>query len=460
MKPLATGLVVLISMLTPLALGSNRALLWSINAILVAIVLALVAGSLITEGKRQAPVKLSPVAFPMLMLVIVVIWLGVQMMPFGTAFASHPAWQLAGDALQLPVDGMITVNPLETQWSMIKWLTAGGFFLSVYCLARDREYAGIMLHGFVAAVVVNTVYGLVMRVLSIDKVLWFENVQAGVLTGGFLNANSAAMHIGMGLICVLTLLAYRLQRIGRESDYRSVRSHIHAYAGAFGGLPGLYIVVLLVLFICLFVTGSRGGIVFTIAGLFAGLFCFWARARRRVGMNGGAFLLLSIGLIVAVLALMELSGARFIQRVDRDGFTDSSRIDVYMQSLLAIRDHLLTGSGGGTFQDVYPMYRNDITRASVWDKAHNDYVELFLGLGVPVALMALAGLFAVVAGCARGIFERRRDYVYPIAAVSCAAYVALHSFFDFGIQMQANALAFALILGVGLAQSSSGARGQ
>jgi hypothetical protein len=51
------------------------------------------------------------------------------------------------------------------------------------------------------------------------------------------------------------------------------------------------------------------------------------------------------------------------------------------------------------------MYRSDISRASVWDKAHNDYAELFIGLGVPVALIALGGMIAIVARCVRGVFK-------------------------------------------------------
>jgi hypothetical protein len=70
-----------------------------------------------------------------------------------------------------------------------------------------------------------------------------------------------------------------------------------------------------------------------------------------------------------------------------------------------------------------------------------------------VALIALGGMIAIVARCVRGVFKRRRDYIYSLIAVSASSYVALHSFFDFGIQMQANALAFAVILGVGMAQA-------
>lgn len=175
-----------------------------------------------------------------------------------------------------------------------------------------------------------------------------------------------------------------------------------------------------------------------------------------MGMGGGTFVTLALMLVIAIVVLLELSGARFVDQMARQGLEDSSRLEVYRQSSLAIIDYLLVGSGGGTFQDVYPMYRTDISRNYVWDKAHNDYAEMFIGLGVPVALIALSGFIVILARCVHGVFKRRRDYVYSIVAVSASSYVALHSFFDFGIQMQANALVFAVILGVGVGQSFQG----
>lgn len=112
------------------------------------------------------------------------------------------------------------------------------------------------------------------------------------------------------------------------------------------------------------------------------------------------------------------------------------------------------GSGLGTFQDVFPAYRLE-TGNLIWDKAHNDYLELVLGLGLPAALVMVLGLGLLVLQALNGFYSRRRDGQFAAAAVAVSVQIALHSAVDFSLQIQANTLAFALILGVGLAQSTS-----
>jgi hypothetical protein len=54
-----------------------------------------------------------------------------------------------------------------------------------------------------------------------------------------------------------------------------------------------------------------------------------------------------------------------------------------------------------------------------------------------------------------GFFARRRDSHYAAIAAAACVLIGLHSLVDFSLQIQANALAFALLLGLGLAQSWS-----
>jgi O-antigen ligase len=110
----------------------------------------------------------------------------------------------------------------------------------------------------------------------------------------------------------------------------------------------------------------------------------------------------------------------------------------------------------GTFQDVFPAYRLEITPGrQVWDKAHNDYLELILGLGVPAAAMVLRGLLLVAWRLLRGFLARRRDQHFAAIAFGACLLAGLHSMVDFSLQIQANTLTFALLLGLGLAQSIS-----
>ena len=105
---------------------------------------------------------------------------------------------------------------------------------------------------------------------------------------------------------------------------------------------------------------------------------------------------------------------------------------------------------------MFPAYRLEIAPGrQVWAKAHNGYLELVLGLGMPAASLVLLGLILVAWKLLRGAFARRRDAHYAAIAFCACVLVGLHSLVDFSLQIQANALVFALLLGLGLAQSVS-----
>ena len=48
---------------------------------------------------------------------------------------------------------------------------------------------------------------------------------------------------------------------------------------------------------------------------------------------------------------------------------------------------------------------------------------------------------------------RRRNRIYPVAALGATAVIAFHSAFDFSLQIPAIALTYAVILGLGVSQS-------
>jgi len=89
----------------------------------------------------------------------------------------------------------------------------------------------------------------------------------------------------------------------------------------------------------------------------------------------------------------------------------------------------------------------------IMDKAHNDYLELAAGWGLPATLAWWGAFVWLVAICWRGFFYRRHDRVYPALAVAASILVAIHSLFDFSLQMPAISLTYAAILGVGIAQA-------
>jgi O-antigen ligase len=102
------------------------------------------------------------------------------------------------------------------------------------------------------------------------------------------------------------------------------------------------------------------------------------------------------------------------------------------------------------------MYRDSsVSTFEVWDKAHNTYLEVWLGLGVVFGTALMASLAWLVLRCFIGAVKRRRDSTPAIVAAAAALVVGTHSLVDFSLQIEGIAITFMALLGAGVAQSES-----
>lgn len=116
---------------------------------------------------------------------------------------------------------------------------------------------------------------------------------------------------------------------------------------------------------------------------------------------------------------------------------------ILKDSLRLIARKPLTGWGLGTYPMVFPQFRSFYTSLFV-NHAHDDYVELIAETGVIGA--AAIGWFLLAlyrAGLRKAATQQSRviDAMTLAALTSCTAIVA-HSFWDFNLQIPANAALF------------------
>jgi O-antigen ligase len=130
---------------------------------------------------------------------------------------------------------------------------------------------------------------------------------------------------------------------------------------------------------------SRGGILVMV--LLATLFLYLLAFPRRYKFLGAGLLLLFVGIYGGVIGFAEV--------IDRFGtFYESAlyRFDLWRKSLDMLWDHVVTGIGMGSYEFLSPAYLQDVP-SSVWfDRAHNEYVELTIELGLPAMLLLVAWL--------------------------------------------------------------------
>jgi O-antigen ligase len=233
---------------------------------------------------------------------------------------------------------------------------------------------------------------------------------------------------------------------------RSLASQSASFIAATAGPAGAWVAAAFVLAMALVLTGSRGGILASTAGVLA-----WAV----LGLMRGRSVRAGIGVLIALVAVgcaILTFGDLLAERLLQEGLRASDRLAVYRLTLVSILDLPWTGFGYGTFKTVFPMYRDaSLSFFGIWDKAHNTYLEIIQGLGIPMATLYFVMLSILVARCAYAALVRQRGATAPLVATSATVIVVLHSFVDFSMQIQAVALTWTALLAAGNAQFWSSA---
>ena len=378
---------------------------------------------------------------------LALLWAIFQSVDFSPASLHHPLWRSAADALGSPRRGAISLDPMASRESILRIAAYAGIFWLAFQLGRDPKRARSMFGAVALACAGYALYGLAVEFSDTRSILWFEKTAyEDVVTATFVNRNSFATYAGLGLLCTTVMLWDRLVRPGdkafpsREQLRRLIGDRLPRNALLLGAWPVLAVALLL--------SESRAGTAVTVLAL---LVLFSTLAARR-GASARALILFAFALMLAGSALLELSGEGIERRLWATESAWEERRDIYEQTGRAIRDAPVLGTGLGTFASVYRLYGTGRVGPGV-NRAHNDYLEMALELGVPAALCFFLTLFALAIQCARGAFARRRDSVLPALGFAACILVGAHALVDFSMQLPAIAATFALILGAATAQS-------
>lgn len=305
-----------------------------------------------------------------------------------------------------------------------------GFAAALQCLRgseRLRQFAWFMAaFGFGVALL-----ALAQHFTSPDKLYWYRTPsQGGAIFGPYVNRNHYAGL--MEMIIPFAVIGFLVPYMRKE------KRTLMLFAAA---LMGSSLVLSL----------SRGGLIsLAVELVFLGAVIALGSRYRRAAFGIAALVVPVVGLV------FWLSSNNALQRFTT--MDDWMRLAIARDGLQIFREHLILGTGLGTFPTIYPQYRSFSTDLFV-NQAHNDLVQLMAEMGLPGLLLVLWFLWVVYK---RGLAKARTWMTSWKGAASLAALAGVtgmlvHSLLDFNLRIPANALFFCILCGVAAVQERESA---
>ena len=436
LNAITAGAILVFLLLTPIPLGSNRPAFWMIWSTVVGC-MAFIYGAALAWLRVQPRFHLGQFSPEIVGLLTLCAFIVVQMLPLAGWF---PDLVLGNNAAGVS-PRTLSLDPGSSRLVLIQFFTFGLLLFLAVQIAANRRRARRMLMGILVIIAAFAVIGLLSLTQWGDTLLGFEKqVYQGYATGTFINRNSFATFLAVGLTLGAALLV------------ETVAERKGGTIGQFLGRFGLVIGCIIVIAAALLATGSRLGTVAGLAGaataVVLGVLMF-----RGIGKAGviSVILLLAIGAV----ALVAMFGATLVERLVLTPGVDQTRVEAHRLIWAAILERPWFGYGAGSFPTAFQLFQAPPLSAEfVWNNSHSTYLALWFELGliagtIPLLIVGLLGVRA--ARSARDPSSTATS----IAAIGTIVVFAVHSLLDFSAEIEANAFLFTVILALGAAGGAS-----
>jgi O-antigen ligase len=289
--------------------------------------------------------------------------------------------------------------------------------------------------------------------LAHNKIFWLKELShGGTPMGPYVNRNHYAGLMEMIFPLVLSMFFVFRPRLTKLSLKRKIAdffNHKRINQHLFYGTAAILIATSILLSL------SRGGILSLSISMiiFSALILFKAKQKKT-----GFF----IGFIVIVILLLTGTSGwdaifkRFENIQNQSGLIYDDRLIIWEDSIKIFRDFPLVGTGTGTFEKIYPLYRS-FPGNDILEHAHNDFLEFFCTGGVVLPVLMGWCLFSILYS-AGGSFIKRREWYSVLLFSGCITSISailLHSLVDFNMQVGANGLYFFFVLALAVSAANT-----
>jgi O-antigen ligase len=317
-----------------------------------------------------------------------------------------------------------TVYHHETVTQFLNYVAYGLIFLIATDLFRNEREARLLCLTLAVLGFGLAFLGSVQQFTSPGKLYWVRTPQqSGPIFGPYVNRNHYAG--AMELLFPFAVL-------GSLKPGPSLGKRVML------GFAALLMIA--TVFLC----ASRGGFVCVVLqAVLLSAMLLWRS--RRVGLT----LSLTLLFIVTAAFGIWLGSDQLLGRLGQIG-SDAGRVQIAKDSVRMFVQHPITGWGLGTFPVAYPKFRTFATDLFV-NEAHNDFVQLLVETGV-LGFAAGGGLLVLVyirgfRKISHTLFGSWKSVAVGASLVGVTG-LAVHSLFDFNLQIPANALLFYVLCAV------------
>lgn len=379
-----------------------------------------------------------------IVLFLLVLYIIFQSLKFEGNPFSHPFWQSAGDLAGFQ-GGAISVEPSLTILSLFVLVPPFLLFISIlHAFQGDNDLWRLTYFlGFLAFAFI--IYGLIQAAFFPNYTFLRElDRDYHAFTSTLIYRNSAATLVGVSSLVFLAILIKEARGI------------------SFFSLPAVFILskmittkrraklifwflALFLSLIALFLTQSRGALGATIlawaivsppllsraiAKSFYGETGF--HNRRLIFARRVLFVLLIVAVVIGFLNIFaEETLFRFAELKG-----ENSRFCLYPSMWRSFLDNWQFGSGFGTFEAVFPIYRDPGCGVTgVWKQAHNFWLEGLMGLGIVFVPIVGFSVYRISMCFVKGIRTRNSLRFICHIGIAVLALIGLHSFVEFSMQI-------------------------
>jgi len=354
--------------------------------------------------------------------------------------------------VEMPAWITLSVNPWRTLEEFFRISAYISFYVLTIQLLTDSKRLRKTVFVVLGLCSVVALQAILQKYLNNGRIYWFWAAPPhSSFTGPFVYHNHFAGYVEM-LVPVAIALFFRYRpyvnygetwRQRFADSLASLQFNIHLLLGFAVALMGVSI----------FISMSRGGIISFGLSCFILLVVLSRRAKKNTSIQLVLVLIAIIFLAVGWFG-WDVIDQRFGVMFDQQGKFKDLRPRIWQESISIIKDFPVTGSGWGTFGDIFPTYKTFMSENFDYH-AHNDYIETFSTGGI-FSLVLIGWFFASTFRQIGKTLARRHDtYAIYLTWGSLAGILAIsfHSVLDFILQNGANGLYFFFLLALAVSAS-------